>query len=258
MSSPDLTPPASGIALVWFEQSHFAIVRPSGMVAHIDPFLSRSVKPENHIYPEPLVEPGQVRADMVLLTHDHRDHTDPDTIRPLREANPDCLFLGPAEAIQHCLDACGVESNRCLRMAAGDVRRAGEFTLLAVYAENTSEHDRTTHLGYVVQVGGMRIYVVGDTRCGVEEYEEKLGDVTGLRPDVLLVPINPGYNNPGPEGAARLVELTDPVVIVPCHYGCFKHNTIDPREFVDALPPTRRNAVRLMQRGERLEIPRGS
>ena len=44
----------------WFEQSHFSIhpqaTDKKGPTIHIDPFLSRIDQPENHIYPEPLIE----------------------------------------------------------------------------------------------------------------------------------------------------------------------------------------------------------
>ncbi|NQU44619.1 MBL fold metallo-hydrolase, partial [bacterium] len=65
------------VLLYWLEQSHFVMKIPDGTIIHIDPFLSRLVKPENHIRPLPLLEPDETPADFVFLTHDHRDHTDP-------------------------------------------------------------------------------------------------------------------------------------------------------------------------------------
>ena len=44
------------------------------------------------------------------------------------------------------------------------------FTATAVYAENTSEHDRTTHLGYVFDFEGITIYHSGDTRKDPDSY----------------------------------------------------------------------------------------
>ena len=96
------TVPDGAVAMFWLEQSHFAMKTASGTLIHVDPFLSRVVAPENHIHPEPLMPPDQARADYVFLTHDHRDHADPETIGPMARANPSCVFVGPPDACKRC------------------------------------------------------------------------------------------------------------------------------------------------------------
>jgi L-ascorbate 6-phosphate lactonase len=249
-------PPAS-LALFWFEQSHFALKTPGGAIAHIDPFLSRVVKPEAHIYPEPVMQPGDVRADLVLLTHDHRDHTDPYTIGPLAEANPRCVFVGPAESCDHIRRDCpAIAPERLLPIAIGEDRTVGDFTVHALYSRDTSGKDQTTHLGLIVRAAGVTVYAVGDTHKDVASYESRLAPVRGLRPDAMLVPINRGYDNPGPEGALELISWVEPRLIVPCHYGCFVHNTIDPAEFLAVLPGDVRARVRVMARGGEIFVSR--
>ena len=116
-------------------------------------------------------------------------------------------------------------------------------------ATSTSEKDATTHIGFLFDFGGVTVYFVGDTRKEPWSYAEILEPLRGMKPDVMIVPINEGYNNPGPDGALWLVDLVEPELIVPCHYDCFKHNTIDPALFLEALPEARRGDVRLMTRG---------
>lgn len=241
--------PPGSLGLTWLEQSHVVAKTPAGLLAHVDPFLSRVVKPENHLRARPFLEPGDAEADIVFLTHDHRDHTDPHTLGPLARRSPRCRFVGPRESCER-LRSLGVEASRIEEVAEGDTVRFAGGTATAVYAENTSEHDRTTHLGFVLDVGGIRLYHVGDTRRDPDAYLERLGRVRGSAPDVMVVPINEGYHNPGIAGAVRLVEIVDPRLVVPCHYDCFVHNTADPAAFARALPPALRPRCRRLVHAE--------
>jgi L-ascorbate metabolism protein UlaG (beta-lactamase superfamily) len=244
-----LAVPPGSLSCTWLEQSHVVLKTPAGLLVHVDPFLSRVVKPENHVRPRPFLEPGDADADIVFLTHDHRDHTDPLTLAPMARRSPRCRFVGPRESCER-VRSLGVAASRIEEVAEGDAVRFDGGTATAVYAENTSEHDRTTHLGFVFDVGGIRLYHVGDTRRDPDGYLERLGRVRGSAPDVVVVPINEGYNNPGISGAVRLVEIVDPRFIVPCHWDCFVHNTADPAAFERALPPALRPRVRRLPHGE--------
>jgi L-ascorbate 6-phosphate lactonase len=228
--------PAGGVALFWLEQSHFAMKTPSHRSIHVDPFLSRVIKPEQHIYPHPVIEPRDARADFVFLTHDHRDHTDPFTLGPMAETNPNCVFVGPPEAIAHCRKI-GIADARLVPMVENAERDFGEFRARASYARDTgygSPHE-TTHQAYVFDFGGVTIFHTGDTHCDVEAYCDRLEPVRDLAPDAMIVAINTGYGNPGPEGAAELVSIVRPRIVIPCHYDCFVDNTIDPQRFAEAM-----------------------
>ncbi len=237
------------VAIVWLEQSHFVFKTPSGFLVHVDPFLSRTVKPEHHLHARPFLDPDKAPADFVFLTHDHRDHTDPDTLAPMARTSPGCRFIGPGESCER-LRALGVDPARVTPIAEGASMSLSGFSVTAVYAENTSEHDRTTHLGFVFDFDGIVIYHTGDTRRDPDSYLPRLHRVRDLAPRALLVPINEGYNNPGIAGAVRLVQIVRPRYVVPCHYDCFVANTADPVAFERALPPEPDLAVRRLGHGE--------
>jgi len=57
-------------------------------------------------------------------------------------------------------------------------------------------------------------------------------------PHVMLVCINGGYGNMGPEDAARLTAEIEPAVVIPMHWGLVAENTTDPDRFVRALTAT--------------------
>jgi L-ascorbate metabolism protein UlaG (beta-lactamase superfamily) len=247
--------PPKTVAMFWLEQSHFIIKTAGGILVHIDPFLSRKIKPENHIYPEPLMAPETAQADYVFMTHDHRDHCDPYTISPMARANPNCIFVGPPETTVRAR-TCGVSADKLLVFQEGDEQSFGIFKVKAVFAQDTTDDkdDATTHLGYVFDFAGVTIYNVGDTRNNIGDVIHRYDAVKDLHPEAMLVPINEGYNNPGPTGAAQLVEFVKPHLIVPCHFDCFRDNTIAPSRFIEALPQGRRGDVRIMARGDRLFI----
>ena len=246
-----LSPARGQVALFWLEQSHFIFKTAEGTLIHIDPFLSRVVKPENHIHPEPVIAPDQVRADLVFLTHDHRDHTDVHTLGPLGRTNPECQFVGPQDACLKCREA-DIYDQRLKPVSVGMQGAFGAFSVQVVHAENTDAESPTSHLGYVFRFGDLVIYHTGDTRDEPDGYLDQLAAVAGLAPDVFIVPINTLHHNPGPQGAARLVEIVQPRMIIPCHFGCFTHNTIDPALFVSALPEERRGDVVILDRGQGL------
>lgn len=237
------------VAIVWLEQSHFVFKTAAGTLIHVDPFLSRTVSPQKHIHPRPFLEPDRAPADVVFLTHDHRDHTDPDTLLPMARTSPACRFFGPRESCDRLL-ALGIEPGRLTAVAEGESVRFDAISATAVHAENTSAHDATTHLGWVFDLDGLRVYHTGDTRAGIDAYADRLRPVRALAPHVMIVPINEGYNNPGIAGAVRLVELTAPRLVIPCHFDCFVDNTADPAAFARALPSRGRRLVRVPKHGE--------
>ncbi|HBF35592.1 TPA: hypothetical protein DDW35_13605 [Candidatus Sumerlaeota bacterium] len=243
------TRPAPGtLALFWLEQAHFILKTPDGRFIHIDPFLSRALKPHLNIYPEPLIAAQEVPADYVFLTHDDRDHTDPYTLAPLAQTNPDCVFVGTPEACAHCKREAGIAPNRLREIRVNDQQTFPGFSVEAIFSQDTFDPPKTTHLGYLFDFDGLLVYHTGDTRREPEKYFGLLEPIRARRPAAMLVPINRGHDNPGPEGAAALVRFVDPKVVIPCHFGCFNHNTIDPQEFLEAAPDLK-NRTCILPRG---------
>jgi L-ascorbate 6-phosphate lactonase len=75
-----------------------AIKGPTG-VLYVDPYLTDSDGEGGRLersFPPPL-EPEEVtNASAVVLTRDHVDHTDPETLLPLTSASPQARFVCPS------------------------------------------------------------------------------------------------------------------------------------------------------------------
>lgn len=86
-----------GQAALWFLGQAGFLLRSGGITVTIDPYLSDSVSaiaPEfGRRYPAPL-EPHELHVDVFIVTHNHRDHLDPETLGAYRYK--DSLIVAPA------------------------------------------------------------------------------------------------------------------------------------------------------------------
>lgn len=102
--------------------------------------------------------------------------------------------------------------------------------------------------GFVIEVGGKKIYHSGDTGLTMEMQlleEEKI--------EIALLPIG-GYFTMDAEDAVRAVGFIRPKLVVPMHYDTFPPIKADPEKFADAVGAGRLAAVKIMKPGEELEF----
>lgn len=138
---------------------------------YVDPYLSNSVQELDALDLERQVPipfpPEQVTdADWVLLTHEHIDHCDPHTIPKLSQASPAAQFLVP-QPVASILAGWGiaearihVAEERWRDLAPGLRARA----VPAAHPEMERDADgRLAYVGFLLEHGGKRIYLAGDT-----------------------------------------------------------------------------------------------
>ena len=148
---------------------------------------------------------------VILVTHTHTDHLDPRAIAALSTAT--ARLIVPTSASGMLLDLQGA-----LTMANGERRVLGDIVIDAVPMYNTKPdptlgsifHPRGRGNGYVITVGGTRLYVAGDTACTAE-----MRDLQNI--DVAFVPMNLPYTM-SPAEAADCVRAFKPKVVYPYHF----------------------------------------
>jgi L-ascorbate metabolism protein UlaG (beta-lactamase superfamily) len=158
-------------------------------------------------YVDPASLPGGAeykKADAILITHEHGDHLDPQAIKLLRKpgttilANPNSVTkLGEGQPIRN-----------------GEKRKLLGIEVEAVPAYNvvrTQYHPKGRDNGYVLTVGGTRIYFAGDT-----ENIPEMKRLKGI--DLAFLPINLPYTMP-PAEAAQAALAFRPKLLVPYHQG---------------------------------------
>jgi L-ascorbate 6-phosphate lactonase len=267
----------NALGLYFFGQVSAAIRGPDG-VLYIDPYLTdfdwSSGGRLPRVFPSPLEPDAITNASAVLVTHDHADHFDPNSLQPISRRSPQARFFGT----HRCdFERWGIPGERVTRPKALEPFRIGSATITAIpsahYKLEISDAG-LGYLGYVIEWNGVTVYHAGDTIIWDAKNPEleRLPKNDPLRAgllevlkrwkiDVAFLPINGRdyfrenvehmTGNTDVREAVRMAELLDIGVVVPTHYDLFAANLEAPGRFVDALyhlNPNRRSKV--MRPGE--------
>jgi len=231
--------------LWWLGQSGF-LFQWEGRHLLTDPYLSDSLtkkyagtdKPHVRMT-ERVVAPEKLAfIDVVTSSHNHTDHLDGETLRPLIHANPDIRLMIPEANREFVAQRLQVNPRMPLGIDDGTSASAAGFRLTGVAsAHEELERDpqgRCKFLGYIVELGPWKIYHSGDTVW----YEGMTGRLRPWAPDVALLPINgrsPERRVPGNLNGREAANLAKDIrarLVIPCHYEMFEFNTASPDEFV--------------------------
>ena len=229
----------------WLGQSGF-LVQWNQKHLLFDPYLSDSLtrkyaktdKPHERMT-ELVIGPDRLDfIDLVTSSHNHTDHLDAETLKPLMDVNPQLDLVVPAANQVFAADRLGVAPERLLTIDDTGTLQRGPFTLHGVPAAHESverdEQGRCRFLGYVVTVGPWTIYHSGDTML----FDGMVDRLREFSIDLALLPINGRAPERRVAGnlwgreAAQLASDIGAATVIPCHYEMFRFNTETPDEFV--------------------------
>jgi len=216
-ASPD-TIPANGGDITIVPVNHASLqLRHAGKVIDIDPV--------------PQANFGSLPApDLILVTDIHGDHLDPATVAKLRK--PDSVIVAPSAAAGKLEGAVVIANGEKKTVAGISLEAVPMYNLQRGPAAGQLYHDKGRGNGYILTLGGKRIYVAGDTECTPEM--KALSNI-----DVAFLPMNLPYTMT-PAEAADCVKAFKPKIVYPYHYRGQK-----PEEFAAALKGTPGVDVRL-------------
>lgn len=231
-------------AVHWFGQSSYALKSASGVVVLIDPYFPHVRPAEKFIYVEPPVDEAEIPANYVLLTHDHSDHTCIETLGRVRLASPSARYIGPVESINHIAEA-GIAQEQATVVSAGDEVQLGGISVNAVYAKPPGgdpdagiQPPDVTHLGYVVDLEGVRLYFSGDPINTFAEHDDLVDAVRALGPVVGFFTTHPSEGEfPFFDGSQAMARKVGVRMAVPAHYQCFVKRNYDPAEWAKGFGP---------------------
>ena len=105
----------NSIGIFWIGHSSFVFKTSTGKIIFVDPYLSNSV--EKHEGRKRLraipIKPENVVTNLVLCTHDHLDHTDPETLMKIANGC-NAKFVGPSSSYRHMRNL-GMDKNELPR-----------------------------------------------------------------------------------------------------------------------------------------------
>ena len=230
-----LTVPDQSVGIHWFGQSSFALKDVTGFIVYVDPYFPRDRPPDRFIHAEPPIDETDLHVDAALLTHDHGDHTCPETLARIAHSHPSTRYVGPPEAIDR-LRQLQIPEQQLVTIEAGMSKPVGSMLVNAVWSKPPKglpadgiEPPDTTHLGYVVDTNGVRVYVSGDPVNTFAEHDELLEPIRALNPDIGLLTTHPHEGEfPFFEGSAKTASRLSLKAAIPAHYNCFVRRNYDP------------------------------
>jgi L-ascorbate metabolism protein UlaG (beta-lactamase superfamily) len=192
--------------LRWHGQSFFDLETSQGTRIAFDPHAIEAYGRIN------------VKADLVLISHNHNDHTQVEVIEG-RDKKVIAGLKGTGKK---------VEWNRVDdRFRDVHVRTAG------VYHDNSQGMERGKNAVFIVEADGLRFVHLGDLgHLLTDDQIKQIGTV-----DVLMIPVGGVYTLNGSEAKKVVGQLKPRQYIIPMHYGTKEYDdvlTVD--EFLDDQP----------------------
>jgi hypothetical protein len=152
--------------------------RQGGTVVHIDP-----VGREADYTTLP-------KADLILVTHEHGDHLDPDAIAAIRKESTRIVVSRSCEGR---IDGAVVMENGDVRTEAGvGIEAVPAYNVVHMRASGQPYHPRGNGNGYILTFGDTRVYVAGDT----EDTPEMVADAARTFRPRILYPYHYGDTDP--------------------------------------------------------------
>jgi L-ascorbate metabolism protein UlaG (beta-lactamase superfamily) len=207
------------IHLQWYGHASFRI-EGDGKVVYIDPW-----KLENPVKD----------GDIILVSHSHYDHFSKEDIENV--AGVDANLAGPADVIRQLAYGQVIEPQSTITLDNVSI------TGVAAYNPQKQFHPRENHwVGFLVELGGKRIYYAGDT-----DITQEMLALHNI--DVALMPVGGTYTLDAEE-AAKAVNQIQAKQAVPYHWGDIVGSLQDAERFAEIT----NYPVSVIQPGDSIEL----
>ena len=205
--------------ITWLGQAGL-LFETDGKIILVDPYLSDNVKnfePKN--YRRVPVDEAflKIKPDVIVITHNHLDHLDKETLKYYLTKDAECLVLAPNGGWQE-LRKFGGNSNYVL-FNNGTTWTEGYVIFRAVKAEHSDPYA----IGVIISHNGKNYYITGDTL-----YNEHVFDsLPDMEFEAVFLPINGVGNNMNMTDAARFSKRINSKYTIPLHIGMFDDMSAD-------------------------------
>ena len=245
----------SDIKFIWLGHSTI-LLSINGKTILIDPIFSNSAAPVSFInkrFQPPVIALDELpRVDYILISHDHYDHLDMETIKYF--SDKEITFILPLGVGSH-LRRWGVEQSKITEVDWWGQVDMGDLSFIGAPAKHFSGRlglvstMETLWSSWVIKSSGNSVYFSGDS--GYDDHYKEIGDRLGPF-DVIFM--DSGQYN---ERWRTVHNMPDEVIkgfndlggryLVPVHWGMFNmslHNWFDPAAEVTAR--SRQNDIQLI------------
>lgn len=191
----------------------------NGFKIMIDPYLSNSVEKinsKNRRRVEIDEKFFEITPNVMIFTHNHLDHYDPETVKKYISEKSNFLVLAP-KSVWDEVRKFGGENNFVLFNRHTSWTEGG-ITFTAVKAE----HSDSTPIGVIIDDGEKKYYITGDTLYNDEIFNDIPNDIYAL-----FLPVNGVGNNMNAIDAAKFAKKINAAKNIPIHIGMFDDLTAE-------------------------------
>ncbi len=247
-------PPVTGLRITWFGHST-SLIEIDGVRVLTDPLWSERISPLSWIGPKrwypPLIQLNDLPPlDAVLISHDHYDHLDYQTMVAMKDWKT--TFIVPLGVGAH-LAYWGIPEERIVELDWWERYSLGPIEVACTPARHASgrtllDKDATLWAGYALIGPRHRVYFSGDTGYfpAMKEIGARLGPF-----DATLIESGQYHSSwpdwhIGPERAVQAHEAVRGRAMIPIHWALLTlayHGWTEPIERVLAAAPARQATV---------------
>lgn len=167
------------------------------LVVHVDPYSRMA---DYSLLP---------KADIILITHEHRDHLDTLAINFVRKENTEIVLN--ENAFNLLGEGKSIKNGEMMTVSGFELEAVPAYNIVNLRDNGQPYHPKGFGNGYVVSIGGKRIYIAGDT--------ENIPEMAELRDiDIAFLPMNLPYTMT-PEMLAQAALSFKPGILYPYHFG---------------------------------------
>ncbi|MCW1294209.1 MAG: MBL fold metallo-hydrolase [Candidatus Parvarchaeota archaeon] len=202
-----------GIEIGWLHHDCFRIAG-GGLILYTDPYK---------------VERSYNDGDVILITHDHYDHCNPESIKKL--VKDETVIVAPKDCEEKLSEfkqkKVFVSPNEVKIVRGVSIRTVRSYNLNKFRAPGEVFHPKEKgNVGYVFTISGVKFYIAGDT--------DAIPEMKDIKADVAFLPVSGIYVMTSDEAAEAALTIK-PDLAVPMHYGSGIGTEKDALNFADKL-----------------------
>ncbi len=183
------------------------------------------IENDKTIYTDPYELQGELpKADLILITHDHFDHYSPDDVAKI--AKDDTVIVTIAAVAQKLKgDVRVVKPGDSITVLGIPIEAVSAYNVSKFRSPGVPFHPKESgHVGFILTVGGLRIYHAGDT--------DVIPEMDDIEADIALLPVGGTYTMTADE-AAQAANRIRPKVAIPMHHSAIVGSIKDAERFRD-------------------------
>lgn len=220
--------PSGCLGVFFLGQAGFLLKTPEEKIIAIDPYLSNCCERYfgfKRLMPN-ILEASELEIDMLLISHAHYDHFDPDSV-PVLLSNGKTALIGAKDVEVEC-NRLGLKGN-ITYLSCGETVVRDDIKITAVPCDHGASAPDA--LGFLIEIAGKKVYYMGDTTYRTDY----MTDVRLSNVDLLLLPINGAFGNLNEKEATLVIGALHPKLAVPCHYWNFAEHGGNPELFMEHM-----------------------